>query len=248
MFNTVQARLLTLRTNPMAWSAIILLSMCFCFFIAKNTGDLGQWTLALLGIIIMCLSFKRTPHDWKIQAAVSFALAIPAEYFLSIYLHWYTYAWGAVPPWVYIGHSIVHLGSLVLAAYLIKNKSSSKWFIRSALLLTLIYGIYSFTTSNDVVGLACTAFILLVIGIRSSYQVFLASFSMFVVWLEWWGVFFGQWHWAPTVLGAVNEANPPANIVAGYCVLAWITIFVSEKLLILSKKRFFVFPVTDLAE
>lgn len=248
MFPKIQNQLLALRMNPILWTIFILLSMCFCFIIAQYSGSVGQYSLALLGILILALSYKNTPTDWKMQAVVSFSLAIPTEYFLSVHLNWYTYAWGTVPPWVYVGHSIVHLGALVLATYIIRKSSYNKWFIRLALLLTFTYGVISFVIANDVVGLVCSLFMLIIIGRRSKYQTFFACFSLFVVWLEFWGVYFGQWHWAPVIFGNIQQANPPANIVAGYCILAWATITVSEKVLVLSKDNFRLFPKVEVAD
>lgn len=237
MITKIQNWLLFLRLNPVLLTVFILFSMCFCFIVAEYSGSIGQWSLAMLGVIILALSYKNAPDDWKVQAFVSFALAIPTEYFLSIYLHWYSYAWGAVPPWVYAGHSIVHFGALVLAAFILRNKYFNKWFIRIVLGLTLAYGLASFVFANDLVGLVCSLIMLVIIGKKSKYQTFFACFSIYVVWLEFWGVYFAQWHWAPYIFGNIQQANPPANIVAGYCALAWATTIVSEKIVDYSRKR-----------
>lgn len=219
----------SIRKRPILLSIVILSSMCFCFFMASFVGYLGQWLLLLLGSVILVLSLAGVPEEWKMQLLVSFILAIPIEYFLSVFLGWYSYSFGTVPPWVFIGHSIVHFGALVLGFYLANNQKYKKYFLRAALLLATLYGVISFILFNDQIGLICTIIMIFLIGYKSKYQLFYASFWMFVVWLEWWGVFFGQWHWASSFVG-LSQANPPANIVAGYCVMAWLTIYISERI------------------
>lgn len=219
----------SIRKRPILLSIVILSSMCFCFFTASIVGSLGQWLLLLLGSMILILSLKGIPEDWKIQLLVSFILAIPIEYILSVYLGWYSYSYGTVPPWVFIGHSIVHFGALVLGFYLANNQKYKNYFLKIALLLAVLYGVTTFIYFNDQMGVICTIVMIFLIGYKSKYQLFYASFWMFVVWLEWWGVFFGQWHWVSSFVG-LSQANPPANIVAGYCAMAWLTIFISERI------------------
>lgn len=178
--------------KPVVLTLIILMSMIFCFSLAENSGTFGQWFLLVLGAPILLLSTSGVPESWKIQLLISFILAIPIEYILSVYLGWYSYSYATVPPWVFIGHSIVHFGALVLGLYLLENQKYKNLFIKFALLTAVLYGIGNLIFLDDQIGFICTIIMTFLIGYKTKYQLFYASFWMFVVWLEWWGVFFNQ--------------------------------------------------------
>ena len=204
--------------RPNVWFAFWLVFTPLVFLIDHRLPAALQLLPALIFCWLLVVALSARARHEQLLLAILVVVATVFEVVASLVLHWYSYRFHDIPPWVPPGHGIVFLTAILMM--------EQRWVIRHATLLrylvtlgALAYACAGMVSRrHDFTGAAFTAvFLIWLWAVGSEKARFYTTLWAWVCFLELSGVWLGAWHWSSSMpLIRLSEGNPPSGIVGAY--------------------------------